>query len=52
MGVGEPTQGKRMKKAGQAQGGRIYDRRSYHRMELGNRNHRYSVGKEDRSRGP
>jgi len=41
-----------MKKAGQAQEERISDRRSYHKMELGNRNHCYSVGKEDRGRGP
>jgi len=40
-----------MKKAGQAQEGRISDRRSYRRTELGNRDHCYCVGKEDRVRG-
>jgi hypothetical protein len=41
-----------MKKAGQAQDERISDRRSYCRTELGNRNHCYSVGIEDRGRSP
>jgi hypothetical protein len=44
-------QGKWVKKAGQAQEGRISNRGSYHNMELGSRNHCYSVGKEDRGRG-
>jgi hypothetical protein len=46
------TQGKRVKKAGQAQEESISDRKSYRTKELGNRNHCYSVGKEDRGRGP
>jgi hypothetical protein len=45
-------QGKRVKKAGQAQEERISDSKSYHRIEMENRNHCYSMGKEDRGQGP
>jgi hypothetical protein len=45
-------QGTRVKKAVRAQDGRISGRGSYHITELGNNNCRYSVGKEDRGKGP
>jgi hypothetical protein len=44
-------QGRRGRKAVRAQDGRIYSR-GYRRMEMGNRNRRLSVRKEDRHRGP
>jgi len=45
-------QGTRVRKAVQAQEGRISGRGSYRRTELGNSNCRYSVGEEDRGEGP
>jgi hypothetical protein len=44
-------QGKRVRKAVQTQEGRISSM-GYRRTEMGNRNHRFSVRKEDRGRGP
>jgi hypothetical protein len=44
------TQGKRVRKAVQAQEGIISDKSSYHRSELGNRNRHYSVAKDNRGR--
>jgi len=45
-------QGTRVRKAVWAQEGRLSGRGSYRRMELGNSNCPYSVGKEDRGKGP
>jgi len=45
-------QGTRVRKDVRAQEGRITGRGSYRRTELGNSNCHYSMGKEDRRKGP
>jgi hypothetical protein len=45
-------QGRRVRNAVRAQEGRIFDRGSFRKTELRNRNHCYTMGKWGRSRGP